>query len=1573
MKRSALTRAAPFALALIACVISNRALAQPASAPPSSPPAFALASGHVFATHERPAVMLTFRRVTHLDFRVYRVNDPMAFFARLKDPHVLGSEEPVVPQERTWLERIAAWKADVRDRVRFFVRSQFSRAYRLARRERHEKQQVELRRVVRLTTFAQVPLLNAPQLVTSWREILPPTRDAEARRVPLDLRGPGVYVVEAVNAPLKAYTIVIVSDLGLVTKASPGQVVLFAANRITGEPAPNCAAETLGDQQVLARGTTSADGTWEARFDGKRDDVVALVQCGAQVAASDPGGWYLEGTSHELVGYVYTDKPIYRPGHTVRLKAVLRWRTRGALVPFDRPDVELRIADANDKVVLRETRPVDQYGAVQAAFTVPRGGALGYYTITVATGEQQADGSFEVQEYRKPEFEVTLTPADRFVVQGGNARVTIQARYYFGQPVAGATVQYVAHRQSYYSPYRWSDEADEELQGRWWGGGEEQPGGTVRLDDQGMGHIAVPLPVDDSGSDYSLRFEARVVDASSREVAGNTIVHATFASFLLVADLGEYVYRAGSPAQLRVGAVDYLGTAKSSVKVSAWLEKVDYSRGYEKPQFTKVAETLVQTDAEGAAVWTASLPREAGTYRFKVSTRADDRVISAQVHAWIPGGRDAEDVQGDRYLELIADKKMYAAGDMARFVVRGEQLSTPVLVTKESQEVSHYRVLRPRPGDAIEVPIDERDVGDTWVNVVFMKDDRLYRAEKRVKVPATSHGLQVTITADRPVSRPREPGLFTIAVQDATGRPVPRAQLSFAVIDEAVYGVKADDTPDPLRFFYRREYSRVGTQFSREYSFVGYSGTEHLLLAQRHRPLGLADFKLDRPLQPQVRKEFPDAIFWAGDLVTGGDGVVRAKIAYPDSLTTWRLTARAVTTDTLVGSTTARTTTTKDLIVRAITPRFLTQGDEVSIPVIVHNYLSETKAVGVSVKVEGLAPGEGTAPGPPRVDLAPNAEQRHDWRFRADRVGTATVRADATTEGDEDAVELSLPVQPFGLRRQVAAAGSVAGAGEASADLAIPEDANPAAMSVRVSLAPSLAGSLLGALDFLTSYPYGCTEQTLSSFVPNLLVLRALRQLQLAPTERLQALDRQVREGLKRLYDYQHEDGGWGWWKTDENHPFMTAYALYGLLEARAAGYSVETFRIARGANALSALHARYPRALPELKAYETYVLALLHRDDTLRPMVANAAFDLSLAIDEAWAARERMTTYGRALLLSTLDVVRDSRADSLARALLSQVVRKGELAWWPSDADPLLEDFADTSVEATAMAVKALVARDPRHAVLEPAVRWLLLNRNFGSYWSSTKQTAMVLYGLLDYMRARAETGADFTTEIVVNGKPAGTRRFTAASLLSPDPVVVTVPGQGGANSVRLIKKGGGTLYWSATAEYFERARPIERTGSRKLALLRRYFALSPVQKDKRIVYRETPFTGTASPGDLILVRLTAAGARDWRYLMIEDPLPAGAEPIQQDGLYELEAGRERPGQYGTRREYRDDRVVLFQTSFTEGRYEFTYLLKVITPGVFKAMPAQISPMYVAGTAASSDVQPLTVNPPVAGREGVR
>jgi hypothetical protein len=1419
--------------------------------------AFMLSSGETFTTRDRPSFYLTFQNLRQLDFRVYRVRDVPAFFAGLDDPHQLGSRQPFVPTEPTWLERVSTWKRGRRSAVRAFFREQVSPAYRAERRATSDQTTVAQRVTLNEATFAQSPLLNPSQLVTSWRELLPFLRESEMRRLPLEVRDPGVYVVEAVSGEMRAYTLVIVSDVGLVTKVAPGQMLVFAADRFTGEPRAGCDVRVLAGREPLLQGTTDADGLYAAEVASVRTEtLVTMADCQGAVAVTDPRGYALNAPARQLVGYVYSDKPVYRPGHTAHLKAILRWRERDALAAFDAQAAELVVSDVNDRVVFRGRQRVDAFGAVNVSFTLPAASALGTYTVRVLSGGTQALGSFEVQEYRRPEFEVIVSPSTRFVVQGETLVASVQARYYFGQPVANARVRYVVGRQSYFSPYRYTDIVDGEDGGGTYFGGDQEIMGETRLDAQGRADISIPTPVAEAEEDYTLRIEARVIDASGREIAGTTSANATYGAFLLTSQVDGYLFRPGQTVTASFHAVDYAGQDRPGVPLRVVVERLTYPGGYYSPPLAEVVrETNVALDATGRGTASLALGTEPGDYRVRATATDNGRTISAQSSVWVPGAQEAA-VDGDRFLDLVADRTSYRPGESARLGVRGQALAGPVLVSKEGQQIAWHRLVRVGPGVPLDVPIEPGDVGDVFVSIAYMRDGRLYRAERKLTVPADEHTLSITLTADRPVAKPQEPGLFTVRVVDSAGVPV-RAQVSLAVIDEAVYAISPDTTPDPVRFFHRREYSRVSTTFSRDYYFVGYAGASRLRLAGRaRRPFSLAEFKGDRQVQPQVRKEFPDAIYWIGDLVTGADGTARVSIRYPDSLTTWRLTARGVTADTKAGVSVLRTTTTKDLIVRVITPRFLTENDEVVLPTIVHNYLPSEEETSVSVTVRNLQ--SGTPLSPAATVVAAGGERRDDWRFTAPTVGTATITASAATDADRDAVELPIPVLPFGLRREVATSGSLLDAGEAATQVSIPSTANAAARRVRVSLAPSMAGSMLGALDFLTTYPYGCTEQTLSSFVPNLVVMRALAELRLAPTERLTVLDRQVDDGLKRLYDMQNDDGGWGWWRAEASHPFMTAYAVYGLQEAQRAGVRVETYRLFRATSALARLYTEYPRAVPDLKAYVVFVLG--------RASDPAQGFNRAAALDDLWGAVDRMSSYGRALTLLALDDAQDGRGSPLAERVRADAQIQGDLAFWRSEGDPLLGDFGDTSVEATATAVRALARRNPRDPVLDRAVRWLMLNRS-GGYWVSTKQTAMALYGLLDLMKARNERPEPFTAEVFVNGALAGSRTFTAASLTSPDPAVLDVEGREGANTVRIVKRGSGALYWSAAAEYFDPQAAEGRSGTRQLALSRTYSRLVSVrQTDGSFRYREEALAGAVQPGDVLVVRLTAAGSTAWR-----------------------------------------------------------------------------------------------------------
>ncbi len=183
----------------------------------------------------------------------------------------------------------------------------------------------------------------------------------------------------------------------------------------------------------------------------------------------------------------------------------------------------------------------------------------------------------------------------------------------------------------------------------------------------------------------------------------------------------------------------------------------------------------------------------------------------------------------------------------------------------------------------------------------------------------------------------------------------------------------------------------------------------------------------------------------------------------------------------------------------------------------------------------------------------------------------------------------------------------------------------------------------------------------------------------------------------------------------------------------------------------------------------------------------------------------------------------------------------------------------------------------------------------------------------------------------------------------------------QPGANQIEISSAGQGRLYYSVSATHYSNAARLEKQGAISLNILRDYFRLAPGKDGDRIVYDLSPLDASVAQGDTIAVRLTVTGS-DWRYLMVEDPIPAGTEFIEHDNLFEL---RNKPPWWEywfTRRELHDDHMAIFQTFFNEGQRQYFYLLKVVNPGLFHVSPARVQPMYQPGTQATTEGRMLEV-----------
>jgi uncharacterized protein YfaS (alpha-2-macroglobulin family) len=221
-----------------------------------------------------------------------------------------------------------------------------------------------------------------------------------------------------------------------------------------------------------------------------------------------------------------------------------------------------------------------------------------------------------------------------------------------------------------------------------------------------------------------------------------------------------------------------------------------------------------------------------------------------------------------------------------------------------------------------------------------------------------------------------------------------------------------------------------------------------------------------------------------------------------------------------------------------------------------------------------------------------------------------------------------------------------------------------------------------------------------------------------------------------------------------------------------------------------------------------------------------------------------------------------------------------------------------------------------------------------------------MVIYGLTDYLKASGELKPDFKAVVSVNGDEKLSKSFGAEEALSPNAPIIKVENPTGSIHVRVQRKGTGRLYWNVREDYYATGEQMANAGNSSLSLNREYFKLVPTRTGDRIVHELVPITGPVQQGDTLAVRLTIAG-NDWRYVLIEDPIPSGTEFITRDDLYEL---KDKPSWWSywvTRREYHDDHAALFQTYFKQGKTDYVYLLKVVNPGKFNISPARVQPMY--------------------------
>lgn len=780
-----------------------------------------------------------------------------------------------------------------------------------------------------------------------------------------------------------------------------------------------------------------------------------------------------------------------------------------------------------------------------------------------------------------------------------------------------------------------------------------------------------------------------------------------------------------------------------------------------------------------------------------------------------------------------------------------------------------------------------------------------------------------------------------------------------------------------------------------------------------------------QPGQPiKVRTDFRSTLLWLPDIHTDENGKATIPAKYADSLTSWKATARVATTTSQFGIASVTIRTRKPLIARLQAPRFFVVGDQVTISGIFNNNTNEAMTVQPALDILGLTitgmmkDGRMVKAELGPIVIPPHGEMRLDWVAIVETPGEAKITLSARSDEYTDGMVKSYPVHEHGIEKFIAKSGKVRG-DDVTVTIQLPGARKDGSTSLSVQITPSMAVTMLDALPYLIDYPYGCTEQTMSRFLPAAIVAKTLRDRGIDPAEAmnkvfggierdhldkthpkgkrdLTKLDDMTNKSLARLYDFQHADGGWGWWKQGDSDRFMTSYVLWGLTLAKQADIDVAGDVMSRAANYLNHEIVKDETSY-DRQAWTLHALSAYHR---LIERDAPTAYQ-RVAIENLWKNRSRLNAYTRALFaLSAHQYGLVEKAQTLVRNLENGVIRdrtpdtsivvRGKqkrnravigTAHWGQDG--MYWRWSDGGVEATAFALRAMLAIDPDNKLIEPVTNWLIKNRR-GSQWSNTRDTAIVVLALNDYLAVSGELDGGIEYELTVNGRLIATRHLTAEEVLAApsrfeiDPSLI----RDGDNTIHIVRKRGtGPIYFSAEATYFSHEEPIPAAGN-EIFVRRDYYRLTPRPTLlKGYVYDRILLTDGdyVRSGERIEVVLSVETKNNYEYLIFEDLKPAGFEAVQLksgEAMYarQLKAsaaqrlfGKDRqmpangaPAQAGLEwkdytgrrsrlhQELRDRKVAMFIDRLPEGVWQMTYELRAETPGKFHALPVLGHAMYV-------------------------
>jgi hypothetical protein len=1415
---------------------------------------------------------------------------------------------------------------------------------------------------------------------------------------------PGAYLLglRPVDAQDRHWLRVQVTDLSLTAVEEADTVRFVVTSLATAQPVPGA---TILLQQAspqyfdtVAQGTTAADGsfTWTVPpySGGFRPAGLArvVVSKGADSLVIDPRhgppqytaagwshgspnwlGWAASGfvanrrEAPRLLCHVFTERPIYRPEEKVQIAGMVRRYQAGSLAFASGAGGEI-IVTGPDKQTWKLPAPLDDVGGFHLTFDA-RTTATGDYSVAFQPGDNQASlcaMSFKKEAYRLPTFEVLLTGAQK-VALDRPFTVDLLARWFAGglvsdRPVAWRVTQF---------PYVWSPpgragfafSSDSRFSGDVSFRSTPVLNRDVKTDAGGAAQLVLDPTIEPTAQPREYVVEATVTGDDDMQV--RSIQHVVaLPPFVLGVKLPRYIPHAGAidPELL---ALDGEGHALPGLKMTVklirrnWnsvLQASDFAAGAAKYDTQVIDETIAErTVTSGAeAIKLHFDAQAAGVYIVELSA-ADKagRAQTVRLDSFLAGDTPVTWSQPPaQTITLTPDKPAYAPGETARVLIQSPfQTARGLVVIEQPEGPFDYQWVDVTHGfGRIEVPIRKPQMPRLALHVLLMRG-RLpgpppsqaapFDLRKPTTIGATAWLTvtpvenQVFATFEAPASaRPAQHVDLVLHLSDAAGHPL-AGEATVWMVDQAVLSLAREQPLDPLPSFIVRRPSRMAARDTRNQAFG--------IIPLSEAPGGGAGG--DQGVENiSVRKNFTPVPLYLPRVKVGPDGTARIHVRLPDTLTVYMLRAKVISGPDRFGYGTGSMKIRLPLVAQPVLPRFVRPGDNFAAAVIGRLVEGSGGAGTATATLQGV-----TTPAAPTAKFTWTdghpARVAFPVAVPMDASGSVrlrfTLRRDA--DGAGDAVELNLPVQPDRPILHLRVAGTLPPRGSQTIP-PLADTARPGTYrrSVIVAADPLLV-RIVGGLQYLLQYPFGCTEQRLALAGAELALKPYAPILNAAGVQDRLAQD--VATTLAEIAANTDSDGLVAYWPHTAGSVLLTAWSYDFLVQADRAGLPVDKALRGRLQTVLEqALRSDYPHLFDGAGALErANALWALAEGGDLQPAyaaeLARRAVELSTGgLAQVMSAIARLPT--DAPLLPAL-------GDELWRRVQTRL-QNGETVYAglaDEDHAPLILPSEARSLSEVTNAVAIVTPQEPRLALL----RHGLLRIADGDGWGSTNATAAALRALAASWQ---RPGTIIPVQFELPGAPATHGEISAATPLlqatttQAGPITVTVATQG--DSLALLTD---TTYVPAAPGWAAKATP------HGFVLGRSLFRVPPTGPMQRL---EPAADGSlhVRVGDVVEEVDELINPEPRTNVAMRLPIPAGMEPLNPNlatapAAASPSAAPTLAPDYAA---YGDDQVLVVYQTLPQGTFTFRTRLRATVDGSFTHPPAQVETMYHAGVTASSD-----------------